>query len=100
MNEINGSVNVSEIFGTLDGTQKAIVMKEAFAIIKNESDEGADRLITFINAYRTMTPIQQSAVKELLNGVRRRREELLNELMKDVEDTMLHGKTWKEDSHA
>lgn len=89
--DISGSVNVSEILGTLDGTQKAIVMKEALAIIRDKSDDTAGRLITFINVCRTMTPIQQSAVEALLKEVRKRREKLLDELMKAVEDTMLRG---------
>lgn len=91
MSDICGSVNVSEILGTLDGSQKAIVMKEALAIIKDESDDVPGRLMTFINVCRTMTPIQQSAVKALLTEVKRRRQELLDELMKAVEDAMIKG---------
>ena len=45
MSEINESVNVSEILWTLDGTQKAIIMKEALTIIRasERADEGCGR---------------------------------------------------------
>lgn len=89
MDEINGSVNVSEILGTLDGAQKAAVMDRALVIIYKNRGDNTESAITFINFCREMTPIQQSAVKALLTEVKRRREELLNQLMQAVEDTIL-----------
>lgn len=86
--DISGSVNVSEILATLDGTQKAFVAKEALAIVGDKSDDVPGRLITFINVCRTMTPIQQSAVRAFLDEVRKRRDELLDELRDAVHEAM------------
>lgn len=91
MDEINGSVNVSEIFATLDDAQKAAVMDRALVIIYKNRGDNIESAITFINVCREMTPIQQSAVKAFLTEVKRRREELLNQLMQAVEDAMLKG---------
>lgn len=91
MDEINGSVNVNEILATLDGMQKAAVMDRALVIIYKNRGDNTESAITFINLCREMTPVQQSAVKALLTEVKRRREELLNQLMQAVEDTMLKG---------
>lgn len=90
MNDISGSVNVSEILGTLTETQKDILGKQALRIIKNESKFDLIAYMAFIDMCRDeLTPVQQSAVKALLEEVRRRREELLDQLMQAVEDAML-----------
>lgn len=92
MDETNGSVNVSEILGTLTEAQKDILNKQALRIIKNEKKSNLMEYMAFVDMCSDeLTPVQQSAVKEFLNEVRRRREELLNELMKAVEDAMLYG---------
>ena len=91
MNDISGSVNVSEILATLDGVQKAAVMDRALVIIYKNRGDSTESAITFINHCREMTPVQQSAVKALLTEVKRRRQELLDELMKAVEDAMVKG---------
>ena len=91
MDEINGSVNVSEILGTLTEVQKDILNKQALRIIKNEAKFDLTACMAFFDMCSDeLTPVQQSAVKEFLNEVRRRREKLLNELMKAVEDAMLY----------
>lgn len=105
MDEINGSVNVSEILGTLTQSQKDILNKQALRIIKNEAKSNLTEYMAFIDMCRDeLTPIQRSAVKALLDEIRKRREELLNQLMKAVEDAMLYGtggegvkikETWK-----
>lgn len=91
MDEICGSVNASEIFATLDGMQKAAVMDRALVIIYKNRGDSTESAITFINHCREMTLVQQSAVKALLTEVKRRREELLNQLMQAVEDAILKG---------
>lgn len=92
MNDICGSVNVSEILATLTETQKGIVNKQALRIIKNEAKSNLTDYMTFIDMCRDeLTPVQQSAVKALLEEVKRRRQELLDELMKAVEDAMVKG---------
>ena len=92
MDEINGSVNVSEILATLTETQKDILNKQALRIIRNDRKSNLMEYMAFVDMCSDeLTPIQQSAVKELLNEVRRRREELLNELIKAVEDAMVYG---------
>jgi len=91
MNDISGSVNVSEVLGTLDDVQKAAVMDRALVIIYKNRGDNTESAITFINCCREMTPVQQSAVKALLTEVKRRREEILNQLMQAVEDAMLKG---------
>lgn len=94
MSEINGSVNVSEILGSLTERQKDILNKQALRIIKNEKKSNLMEYMAFVDMCSDeLTPVQQSAVKEFLNEVRRRREKLLNELMKVAEDAILHGKT-------
>ena len=92
MDEINGSVNVSEILATLTETQKDIVNRQALRIIKNDRKSDLTAYMAFIDMCRDeLTPVQQSAVKALLTEVKRRREELLNQLMQAVEDAMLKG---------
>lgn len=110
MDEINGSVNVSEILGTLTESQKDILNKQALRIIKNEAKSDLTEYMAFVDMCRDeLTPIQRSAVKALLDEVRKRREELLDQLMKAVEDAMIRGtvnegvkikETWKEGSDA
>lgn len=90
--DISGSVNVSEILGTLTEGQKDILNKQALRIIKN--DEKADLVdyMAFIYMCRDeLTPVQKSAVKALLEEVRKRREELFDQLMKAVEEAMVYG---------
>ena len=89
MDEINVSVNVSEILATLTEAQKDIVNKQALRIIRNDRKSDLTAYMAFINMCRDeLTPVQQSAVKALLEEVRKRREELLDELMKAVEDAI------------
>ena len=90
--DISGSVNVSEILGTLTETQKDLLNKQALRIIRGNSKLDIAAYTAFVYMYRDeLTPIQQSAVKALLEEVRKRREELLDELMKAVEHAMLYG---------
>ena len=92
MDEINGSVNVSEILATLTEGQMDILKKQALRIIKNDKKADLVEYMAFISMCRDeLTPVQQSAVKALLAEVKRRREELLNQLMQAVEDVMLKG---------
>lgn len=92
MLDICGSVNVSEILGTLTKTQKDILNKQALRIIKNDSKSDLTAYMAFIDMCRDeLTPVQQSAVKALLEEVRKRREELLDQLMQAVKDAMLKG---------
>ena len=90
--DISGSVNVSEILGTLTDRQKDLVKKWALRIIRNDSKSDLVTYMALIDMYRDeLTPVQKSAVKALLEEVRKRREELLDQLMKAVEDAMLYG---------
>jgi len=92
MDEINGSVNMGEILGTLTDGQKDILNKQVLRIIKNDEKADLVEYMAFVYMCRNeLTPVQQSAVKALLTEVKRRREELLNQLMKAVEDAMLKG---------
>jgi len=92
MPDICGSVNVSEILGTLTEGQKDILNKQALRIIKNDEKADLVEYMAFVYMCRDeLTPVQQSAVKALLTEVKRRREELLNQLMQAVEDVMLKG---------
>lgn len=92
MSDICGSVNVSEILGTLTETQKDLLNKQALRIIKNEEKSDLTAYMAFIDMCRDeLTPIQRSAVKALLDEVRKRREELLDKLVKAVEDAMVRG---------
>ena len=102
MSEINGSVNASEILATLTERQKYILNKQALRIIRNDKKADLMAYMAFIDMCRDeLTPVQQLVVKELLNEVRRRREKLLNELMKAMEDAIPYGTgSSKEDSHA
>ena len=110
MDEINGSVNVSEILATLTERQKDILNKQALRITKGNTKFNLMEYMAFVDmCHDELTPIQRSAVKALLDGVRKRREELLDDLMKAVENAMVYGtgdegvkikETWKEDSHA
>ena len=110
MNDISGSVNVSEILGTLTDTQKDILNKQALRIIKNEKKSNLMEYMAFVDmCSNELTPVQQSAVKALLEEVRKRREELLEKLARAVEDAMVYGtgdegikirETWKENGDA
>lgn len=92
MSEINGSANVSEILATLTDTQKDILNKQVLRIIRNDRKSDLTVYMAFVNMCSDeLTPVQQSAVKELLNEVRRRREELLNELIETVEGVIMNG---------
>ena len=92
MSEINGSVNVSEILATLTDTQKDILNKQVLRIIRNDRKSNLMVYMAFVDMCSDeLTPVQQSAVKELLNEVRRRREELLNELIETVEGVIMNG---------
>lgn len=92
MSEISGSVNVSEILATLTDTQKDILNKQALRIIKDDKKSDLVAYMAFVNMCRDeLTPVQQSAVRELLNEVKRRRQELLNELIETVEGVIMNG---------
>ena len=92
MDEINGSVNVSEILGTLTDRQTNLLREQAMRIIRNDSKSDLASYMAFVNMCRDeLTPVQKSAVKALLEEVRKRREELLDQLMKAVENAMLYG---------
>ena len=74
MDEINGSVNVSEILATLTDTQKDILNKQALRIIKNEKKSNLMEYMAFVDMCSDeLTPVQQLAVKALLEEVRKRR---------------------------
>lgn len=90
--DISGSVNVSEILGTLTEVQKDLLNKQALRIIRGNTKLDLAAYTAFVYMYRDeLTPIQQSAVKALLEEVRKRREELFDQLMKAVEEAMVYG---------
>ena len=92
MDEINGSVNVSEVLATLTEGQTDLLRKQALRIIRGNTKVDLAAYTAFVYMYRDeLTPVQQSAVKALLEEVQKRREELLDQLMKAVEDAMLYG---------
>lgn len=92
MDEINGSMNVSEILATLTDTQKDILNKQALRIIKNERKSNLMEYMAFVDMRSDeLTPVQQSAVKALLKEVRKIREKLLDKLAKAVEDAIVYG---------
>ena len=107
MNDISGSVNVSEVLATLTETQKDLLNKQALRIIRGNSKLDLAAYTAFVYMYHDeLTPVQQSAVKALLEEIHKRREELLNQLMNAVEDAMLYGtgdegikirETWKKE---
>lgn len=92
MNDICGSVNVSEILRALTEGQKDLVRKQALRIIRGDAKADLMEYMAFVDMCRDeLTPIQQSAVRELLNEVKRRRQELLNELIETVEGVIMNG---------
>ena len=92
MNDICGSVNVGEILATLTEGQKDLVRKQALRIIRDDAKVDLVEYMAFVDMCRDeLTPIQQSAVRELLNEVKRRRQELLNELIETVEGVIMNG---------
>lgn len=92
MSEINESMNAFEILGSLTERQKYILNKQALRIIKNEKKSNLMEYMAFVDMCSDeLTPVQQSAVKELLNEIRRRREKLLDGLMKAMEDAIPYG---------
>lgn len=92
MNDICGSVNVSEILRTLTEGQKDLVRKQALRIIRDDAKADLMEYMAFVDmCCDELTLIQQSAVRELLNEVKRRRQELLNELIETVEGVIMNG---------
>lgn len=90
MDEICGSVNVSEIFATLTEGQTDLLRKQALRIIRDDAKPDLEAYMAFIYMCRDeLTPVQQSAVKALLEEVRERRKELLGELTRAVDDVIL-----------
>ena len=91
MNDICGSANVGEILRTLTEGQKDLVRRQALRIIRGDAKADLMKYMAFVDMCRDeLTPIQQSAVRELLNEVKRRRQELLNELIETVEGVIMN----------
>lgn len=92
MDEINGSVNVSEILATLTEGQTDLLRKQALRIIRGNSKVDLAAYTAFVYMYRDeLTPVQKSAVKALLEEVRKRRDALLGQLMRAVDDAIFIG---------
>lgn len=94
MNDISGSVNVSEILGTLTNEDMILVRTMALDICRGECSY--DRTMRFCDMRERLAPFQVTAVTALLTEVRRRRDELLKDLMDAVDEAIFEGADFRQ----
>lgn len=94
MDEINGSVNVSEILGTL--TDKELLLIRAMALDICRGRRNHDRTIRINTMKERLNPVQATAVTAFLTEVQKRRDELLKELTDVVDDVIFEGVNFRQ----
>lgn len=94
MNDIYGSVNVSEILGTLTDNELLLIRAMALDICRGRCSNG--RAIRINAMKERLDPAQATAVTAFLTEVERRRDELLKELIDAVDSVIFEGVNFRQ----